>query len=146
LSASISTVMIPRGVLDNVGTFNSNMKVAGDCELWNRIADRYPIIRNPRIIADIRAHRRQVTNARMSGLWYMKEEIGMMNWYRARLPAEDWAAVLDFRTRTRAVTYWAWIVRQMLDARIHLAVSGVFAMGKGYNPISAFCYYCLSLN
>jgi glycosyltransferase involved in cell wall biosynthesis len=146
LSASISTVMIRREVLDDVGTFNSNMKVAGDYDLWNKIADRYPIIRNPKIVTDIRAHKRQATNATMSGLWYIKEEIGMMDWYRARLPPEDWAAVLSFRTRTRAVTYWAWILRQLVNGRIHPAVSGVFAMAKGYNPILALCYFCLSLN
>jgi len=146
LPASISTVMIRREVLDDVGIFNAQMKVAGDYELWNRIADRYPIVRNQKIVADVRAHKRQVTNASMSGLWYIKEDIGLMDWYRARLPSEDWAAVLGFRMRTRAVTYWAWILRQLLTGRIHPAVSGVFEMAKGYNPVSAFCYFCLSMN
>ena len=122
------------------------MKVAGDYELWNRIADRYPIVRNPKILVDVRGHKRQVTNLSMSGLWYIKEDIGIMDWYRARLPTEDWAAVLRFRTRTRAVTYWAWIIRQLVSGRMHLAISGVSAMAKGYNPVSALCFFCLSLN
>ena len=146
LSASISTVMIRREVFDEVGIFNSNMKVAGDYELWNRISDQYPIIRNPKIVADIRAHKAQVTNATMSGLWYIKEDIGMMDWYRRRLSAEDWAVVHASRTRTRAVTYWAWIARQLLNGRIFAGVRGILAMSKGYNPFVALYYYCLSLS
>jgi glycosyltransferase involved in cell wall biosynthesis len=146
LSASISSVMIRSKALDDVGIFDSRLKVAGDYELWNRIADRYPIIRNPHIVVDVRAHEQQASSARMAALWYMKEDIGMMDWYRERLTAEDWVAVLGFRTRTRAVTYWAWIVRQLLSGRIQPAVSGVLAMSRGYNPLLAFYHFCFSLN
>ena len=146
LSASISTVMIRRDVLETVGLFNSQMKVAGDYELWNRIADRYPIVRNPKIVTDIRTHKHQLTNAIMSGLWYVKEDIAIMNWYRERLSPEDWAMVRGFLTRTRAVTYWAWIARQILNGRFRLAAEGISAMSKGYSPVMTLCYFCLSLN
>ena len=146
LAASVSTVMLRKDVLEAVGTFNPNMIAAGDCELWNRIADQYPIVRNRSIVADIRAHKNQVTNLNMTGLWYMREEIAMANWYRERLPAEDWRSIKAFRTRTRAVTYWAWICRQILNRRIGLAVDALRTMSKEYNPIKVFCFYCVSLN
>ena len=146
LPASMSTVMIRRKALDAVGIFNASMKVAGDYELWNRIADRYPIVRNPKTVVDVRAHKGQVTTSTMSGLLYINEDIRIMDWYRARLPTHDWAAVLRFRSRTRAVTYWAWIIRQLVSGRIHLAMRGVSAMAKGYNPVLALCFFCLSLN
>jgi glycosyltransferase involved in cell wall biosynthesis len=145
LPASISTVMIRRKALDEVGKFNSNMKVAGDYELYNRISDRYSIIRNREILMDVRAHKSQLTNAATSGLWYIKEDISMMDWYRQRLSVKDWEAVRASRVRNRAVTYWAWIARQLLEGRIILAVRGFLAMSKGYNPFVALYYYCLSI-
>jgi glycosyltransferase involved in cell wall biosynthesis len=146
LSASISTVMIRRHVFDEVGIFNPQMKVAGDYDLWNRIADRYPIVRNPMIVTDIRAHKQQVTNASLSGLLYMREDVHIMDWYRVRLSPEKWAAILRFRTRTRAVTYWAWIIRQFMNGRIYPGINGIKTMAEGYNPIAALWYFCLSLN
>jgi glycosyltransferase involved in cell wall biosynthesis len=102
LPASISTVMIRREVLEAVGTFDPRMKVAGDTELWNRIADKYPIVYNRKIVADIRSHMNQVTNIGMTGLWYIKEKIGMTDWYRKRLSKEDWTSIEFFRARTCA--------------------------------------------
>ena len=146
LPASISTVMIRRKVLEEIGTFDFSMRVAGDVEFWNRIADEYPIVYNRKIVMDIRAHMNQETNARMTGLWYIKEEIGMAEWYRKRLSTEDWVHIKEFRTRTRAVTYCAWICRQLLSGRVGLAVEAMLAISKEYNPVKVFYLYCLSLN
>jgi glycosyltransferase involved in cell wall biosynthesis len=146
LPASASTVIIRKQILNQVGVFDNDMQVAADCDLWNRIADRYPIARNPMIVMDIRSHRQQVTNASLSGLFYIKEDIRIMEWYRSRFSPERWAQILRFRTRTRAVTYWAWIIRQIVRGRIFPAINGIHAMAKGYNPLTALGYFCLSVN
>ena len=95
---------------------------------------------------DIRSHINQVTMAPMTGLSYIKEETEMTEWYRNRLSLEEWSFVKKYRTRTRAVSYCAWICRQLLSGRVGPAIEAVLTMSKEYNPVKVFCFYCLSLN
>ena len=72
--------------------------------------------------------------------------VTLLKTLRERLPPEDWADARTIRTRTRAVTYWAWIGRQLLKGHILAGVGGVLAMSRGYNPFVALYYYCKSLS
>jgi glycosyltransferase involved in cell wall biosynthesis len=52
----ISTVLFRRSVIDEVGGFNTSLRVAEDYELYLRIARAYPICCHPAIVAEYRIH------------------------------------------------------------------------------------------
>ena len=43
MPGNISTVMLPRAVLEAVGPFDTEMKLAADFEMWVRIQSEYPV-------------------------------------------------------------------------------------------------------
>lgn len=51
-----STVMMPRHVLERVNGYNEGYKVFIDYELWVRIAEQYPIVILPDVLATRRTH------------------------------------------------------------------------------------------
>jgi glycosyltransferase involved in cell wall biosynthesis len=62
----ISTVLFRRWVLDEVGGFDTGLRVAEDYELYLRIARLYPICCHPRVVAEYRMH--QTNTSRNSAL------------------------------------------------------------------------------
>jgi glycosyltransferase involved in cell wall biosynthesis len=52
----ISSVVFRRCVLDEVGGFNTDLRVAEDYELYLRIAREYPICSHPTVVAEYRRH------------------------------------------------------------------------------------------
>src|ERR1700757_1580653 len=106
LPASISTVMIPRATLDAVGIFDERYRVAGDIEFWNRVSERFELIRNPTMQIDLRTHAGMATLHAKSSLAYLKEEAMLANWYRSLWSPEEFKEVERFRMKTRGVYHF----------------------------------------
>lgn len=58
----ISTVLFRRSVLEDVGGFDTGLRVAEDYELYLRIAKDYPICCHPTVIAEYRMHQANVSH------------------------------------------------------------------------------------
>jgi glycosyltransferase involved in cell wall biosynthesis len=58
----ISSVLFRRCVLEEVGGFNTQLRVAEDYELYLRIARDYPICCHPAVVADYRIHQANVSH------------------------------------------------------------------------------------
>ena len=51
-----SSVLLPRHVLDRVGPFHAAFHLAGDWDLWLRVAQEHPIAAVPEVLTDYRWH------------------------------------------------------------------------------------------
>ncbi len=58
----ISSVLFRRSVLDEVGGFDTELRVAEDYELYLRIAREYPICCHPAVVAEYRKHQANVSH------------------------------------------------------------------------------------
>ena len=58
----ISSVLFRRQVLDEVGGFNTELRVAEDYELYLRIARKYPICSHPAVVAEYRKHQENTSH------------------------------------------------------------------------------------
>jgi glycosyltransferase involved in cell wall biosynthesis len=58
----ISSVLFRRQVLDEVGGFNTDLRVAEDYELYLRIAREYPICSHPAVVAEYRRHQENTSH------------------------------------------------------------------------------------
>ena len=125
LPASISTVMIPRATINAIGVFDERYRVAGDIEYWNRISERFAVIRNPAMQIAIRTHINMATMHSKSELAYLSEEAMLTNWYRSLWSPEEYKEIERFRMKTRGVDHFQWILRAALRAQLGDALLGL---------------------
>jgi hypothetical protein len=55
------SVLISKHILDDIGLFNENLRVAQEREMWSRIMKKYDFVNIPVVVSLIRTHREQVT-------------------------------------------------------------------------------------
>lgn len=132
LPASISSVMIPRRVFDEVGLFDQDYQVAGDLEFYNRVAERRAVLRNMDVLHAVRSHKQMTSALSTSGAKYLSEEVKLDAWYRARWNAADWQKVARFRTLTRGVNHLGWIWRTARKGRVGEVLNAVAQLNRLY--------------
>lgn len=86
ITGNISTVMIKKQIVEELGFFRQDMRVAGDFEMWVRIAKKYPIgfIRKPLI--KLRVHKEQFSRRKGSDVHFDKENPEIFSELKKRLP------------------------------------------------------------
>lgn len=132
LPASISSIMITRAALDDVGLFDPSFKVAGDLEFYNRLSERHGLVRNLARLHQVRSHGRAASAVSSAGPAYLDEEIRLAAWYRQRLPPADYAKVIGFRCATRGRYHLGWIARRFRSGQVGVALSGLWRMNRLY--------------
>jgi len=132
LPSSTSTVMIPRTTINAVGMFDERYRLAGDIEYWNRVSERFEIIRNPAMQIDIRTHAGMTTVNSQSGLAYLREEAMLANWYRSLWSPEEFKEIERFRMKTRGVDQFGWILRAASRAQLADALMGLRLLGNRF--------------
>jgi glycosyltransferase involved in cell wall biosynthesis len=125
LPASISNVMIPRTTINAVGVFDERYRVAGDMEYYNRVSERFKIVRNPAMQLDVRSHPGMATKHPGSGLAYLREEVMLGNWYRSLWSPEEFLEIERFRMKTRGVDHFQWILKAVSRAYLVDAIIGL---------------------
>lgn len=143
LPPSISSVMIPRQTFDAIGSFNPAYRVAGDIEFYNRVAERFVIIRNKEVLHSVRSHDRMTSALSSAGPLYLQEELALENWYRRQWNAQDYRKIQRYRSATRGRFHLGWIRRAMLRGQIGRAASGLWRLGKVY-PLQWVIWWQLS--
>jgi glycosyltransferase involved in cell wall biosynthesis len=118
LPASISSIMIPRRTFDAVGLFDPAYPLAGDLEFYNRVAERFPILRNVDVRHAVRTHQLMTSALPTSGARYLREELRLADWYRRHWSEPELKKVLYFRAQMRGRYHLGWIRR--LAMRGHL--------------------------
>lgn len=119
MPGNISTVSIPRTVLDEVGPFDTSITLAADFDLWVRIQERYPVgfCRDPLI--DLRDHRAQLSRSAEAELAFCRECREIYRRLDARLPDETSAARRSYSRTVHCAQY--------VQAAVHAVAGGKFA-------------------
>lgn len=101
MPGNISTVIIRKAALNDVGRFNINMQIAGDFEMWVRISKKYPLYYLEEPLIQVRSHAGQLSRRDDSYVICIREEKIIYKELLRRIPAEivDYARWYDCLTR-----------------------------------------------
>ena len=132
LPPSISSIMVPRRTIEMVGPFDPNYPVAGDIEFYNRVSERFPILRNMEVLHTIRSHSGMMSAQSSTGPLYLRDELALEKWYRSRWGAEDYRKIKRFRAMSRGIYHAAWIVRTVRSGRLGEAAAALWRINRLY--------------
>jgi glycosyltransferase involved in cell wall biosynthesis len=141
LPASISSIMIPRRTFETIGVFSPEFPVAGDIEFYNRVAERFPILRNVAVLHSIRTHQGMTSALSTTGPRYLRDELALEKWYRSRWNADDYRKIRRFRAVTRGRYHAAWIARLLRSGRIGEAAAALWRL-HGLYPLPWVIWGC----
>jgi glycosyltransferase involved in cell wall biosynthesis len=88
MPGNISTVSLPRRVLEQVGFFDTRMRLAADFEMWVRIHETRPVGFCGERLIELRRHSGQLSQSRGSDLTFLRECREIYGVLHARLPNE----------------------------------------------------------
>ena len=133
LPASLSSVMVRRDVFDQVGLFDERFFVAGDLEFYNRVAERFEIVRNKAVLHDVRAHNGSASSNPLSPIRYMREEIEILPYYRRHLGEQEYRQVIAWRARHRGADHAKFILRCVSEGKMGRAVEASRLLAQTHN-------------
>jgi glycosyltransferase involved in cell wall biosynthesis len=132
LPASISSIMIPRRTFDAVGPFDQSYPLAGDLEFYNRVAERFPILRNSEVKHAVRTHQLMTSALPTSGARYLREELRLADWYRNHWSEPELKKVLHFRAHLRGRYHLGWIRRLAMRGQVAQAARALRDLNRLY--------------
>ncbi|WP_281799683.1 glycosyltransferase family 2 protein [Methylocystis echinoides] len=142
LPPSISSVMISRDVLDEVGPFDDSFAVAGDLEFYNRVAEKFYFARNRQLQLEVRCHPQSVTSGKLSALRYAEEEARILPFYKRHLGIQSYREMMVRRTRTRGADHAKGILRAMAGGNFDQGIAHYRALSKVHS-VPACMYYAV---
>ncbi len=142
LPASISSTMLPRRTFEEVGLFDTDFPIAGDLEFYNRVAERFVILRNIERLHAVRSHAGMTTVQSTSGPCYLDEERHLSEWCRRKWTADEWRKVRHFRSGMRGRFHLGWIRRAAARGEWRAAASGLRRLNQVY-PLRSVAWWTL---
>jgi glycosyltransferase involved in cell wall biosynthesis len=133
LPPSVSCVMVTRKVLDDVGLFDERFAVAGDLEFYNRVAERFLLARNRKLLLDVRVHGGSATSNSGTPIKYMREEIEILPFYRRHLGAQKYRVMIRDRLRSRGATHAKYMIRAGLRGELGRFAEAYGALSRVHN-------------
>lgn len=88
VAGNIANVTISRFVFDKVGLFNEKMRIAGDTEMWFRIAEHFPIGFMKGKLIYLRRHKGQLSSQEKYYLDHLYEELSAYDYLKGYLSPE----------------------------------------------------------
>lgn len=132
IAASISSVMVLRKCFAAVGPFDARFAVAGDLEFYNRLSEKFTLLRNSEPLHLVRAHRLMTSALPGAGRRYLAEEALLQPWYKSRLATEDYARVIRYRAATRGRYHLGWIRRLAGQGHVVAALQALIRLARIY--------------
>lgn len=145
IPGNISTVMLHRTVIDEVGPF-ANMRQAADYEMWVRISERYPIgfIRQP--LVELRSHPEQFGRWFSDGLVSMRESHVIFRTLFERLPLELKPYARRYIRRTRLVYNVHYMLRALQKGHFKIARDAFREIGRMDNFLRVLLLWLVTVN
>jgi glycosyltransferase involved in cell wall biosynthesis len=118
IPGNISNVVLKRSALEDVGLFREDLVIAGDFEMWVRIAEHYPLgyINEPLIF--VRGHAGQLSNQTDSYVICMREEEPLYEILANRLPTSLQSYARSYDLLHRYPMYLHHSVKRLLSADV----------------------------
>lgn len=146
LTNNISTVMLKREVIDNIGLFNENLKVSGDYEMWTRISGKYTLgfIKEPLVF--VRMRNEQYGRHSGSGFLVLKETKAVVEALKNRLPKQirEYSDVYHRWGNKRL--YFHYMLCQFLSCNFNLGIKTFKELRSQDNLLILFGIWLISLN
>src|SRR5882672_1335895 len=135
ISGNISNVILNKRVLEKVGLFREDMRIAADFEMWVRISGKYSIghIDQPLIL--LRSHSGQFSRQRNSYVTCMAEENDIYQTLFARQPIEEIAYAKNYDRRHRYLQNFHFMIRSLLFGDFDLAIESYRVISRIDKPI-----------
>ncbi len=146
ITANIANVMLKRAVLNHVGLFREDMKIAGDFEMWVRISTHYPIgfVHEPLIY--LRSHSEQFSQQRNSYVTCIGEERPIYESLLKRLPSTDVAYAREYDRRTRHLQYVHHMIYCLLRGWFRPAARAYREISRIGHPLLLLAWWFLTVD
>lgn len=143
LPGNIATVSIRRSVLDAIGPFRENLKVAGDYDMWVRISESYAMgcLQDPQV--QIRIHDEQFSRADGSLFSFVIESIDILESILQRYPRETRSRLKWFLRRNTYSNFFHHSLKLLLRGRLNECISSWKELSKtGSVVVIALLWLC----
>ena len=146
IPGNISNVVLKRRVLEDLGLFREDLVIAGDFEMWVRIAEHYPLgyINEPLIF--VRGHAGQLSNQTDSYVICMREEEPLYEILANRLPTSLQSYARSYDLLHRYPMYLHHAVRRLVSADVANARAAYEVFGHSGHRLFVFLFWLLTAN
>ncbi len=144
IAGNIANVILNKRVLERVGMFLEDFRIAGDFEMWVRISKEYSIghINQPLIL--LRSHAGQFSRQRKSYVICMAEEHSIYQTLLARQPIEEISYAKNYDRRHRYLQYIHFMIRSLLLGDVKIAIESYRVISRIDKPIKLFGLWLLT--
>jgi len=121
IAGNISTVMIKKAVLDDVGLFREDMEQSADFDMWVRISGKYPIGFIHESLIYLRKHINQFSRLKGMGAVFIKEDREVIQKLTERLPRQILSYAKVYNRWHRYIKYVHYMMRCLLSGDLKTA-------------------------
>ena len=146
IPGNISNVVLKRTVLEDVGLFREDLVIAGDFEMWVRIAGQYPLgyINEPLIF--VRGHTGQLSNQADSYVTAMREEEPLYEILSNRLPTSLQSYARSYDLLHRYPMYLHHAVKRLISADVANARAAYEVFSHSRQRLFVALFWLLTAN
>ena len=144
ITGNIANVTLKKSVIEEMGGFREDMRIAGDFEMWVRISERFPIgyLRRPMIY--LRSHDGQFSRQAPSYVTCMGEEHSIYATLLQRQPAAELDYAKKYDRRHRYLQYVHFMIRHFLMGHFKIALASYKAIRQIDNPVALIGLWILT--
>jgi glycosyltransferase involved in cell wall biosynthesis len=135
ITGNIANVMLKKSVMEKVGGFREDMRIAGDFEMWVRISEQFPLgfLRLPLVY--LRSHAGQFSRQSASYVTCMTEEQTIYAALLERQPNATLEYARKYDRRQRYLQYVHFMVRHFVTGQFKTAFASYRAISRIDNPL-----------
>jgi hypothetical protein len=146
LPGNISNVSLKRSVFERVGLFREDLVIAGDFEMWVRIAGEHVLGYIDKSLLFVRAHREQLSNRRGSYVIAMQEELPLYDTLLSRLPPEIQNYAKWYGLFRRYPMYFHHMIRRLLDCDVANARKSYSYVSQSGHTLLVALFWLFTIN
>lgn len=146
LPGNISNVSLKRSVFDRVGPFREDLVIAGDFEMWVRIAGEHMLGYIDKSLLFVRAHREQLSNRRGSYVIAIQEELPLYETLLSRLPPEIRDHAKWYGLFRRYPMYFHHMIRRLLDCDLANAAKSYSYVSESGHALMVALFWLFTIN
>ncbi|OLE56249.1 MAG: hypothetical protein AUI36_16305, partial [Cyanobacteria bacterium 13_1_40CM_2_61_4] len=147
LPGNISNVSLKRSIFDRVGLFREDLVIAGDFEMWVRIAEEQSTLGYiEQSLLFVRAHPGQLSNRRGSYVIAMQEEQPLYERLMSQLPAGIRSHAKWYNVFRRYPMYFQHMVRRLLVGDLHNALAAYKCVSNSQYALLVFLFWLFTAN
>ncbi len=146
IPGNISNVVLKRSVLNELGLFREDMTIAGDFEMWVRIAGFYPLGYINEALISVRGHAGQLSKQPTSYVTAMREEQPLYELLADRLPPKLRTYARSYDLLHRYPMYLHHALSRLISADLKNARAAYEQFGRSQHRLMVTLFWLLTAN